>query len=272
VVTYGALATQITLYWQLNSDDETGITVWRRGAGADWTRLATLPAHSTSFTDTGLIPGVPYTYRVRSVGSFGVSVWSNEANATTQSLVPFNPSLGAMSSGPGTISLTWFVYNSPPITGYSLWRKGGGADWAQISVVSENITSYVDMGLMPDTQYTYRIRSFNDSAASLGWSNEVSAWTPIIPPGTPSGLAASVASATQINLTWTLANGSDETAVVVWRKIGTGAFTRLAALPPHTTGYSDTGLTAGTAYTYEVRTVNDFFTSAWSNPATATPS
>ncbi len=49
---------------------------------------ATIAGASTSYTDTGLMEGTQYTYRVRGVNSVGPSPWSNEVMATTQTVPP----------------------------------------------------------------------------------------------------------------------------------------------------------------------------------------
>jgi hypothetical protein len=230
-----------------------------------------LPANRTSLTDTGLLAATPYEYEVQAFNQFGASPFSGTFTTTTQPIVPPVPYLIATPSGPGMISLAWYPsYANALITGYSLWRKGSGADWAAIAVLPATITSYVDRGLAANTKYTYRIRSFNSAAASLDWSSEATATTPLVPPTGPTGLAATALSATHINLTWSLQT-SDETAVEVWRKSGTGAYVAIAFLSPGSTGYSDTTVTSGITYTYRVRTANDIFVSPWSNVASVTP-
>src|SRR5437870_1278195 len=89
-------------------------------------------------------------------------------------------------------------------------------------------------------------------------------------PAAPSGLTASAASSSQVNLTWT-DNSDNESAFAVWRSAGGGAFGRIAALPPNSTSYTDTAVSAGTSYTYEVRAINNGGASPWSNQATVTP-
>jgi titin len=215
---------------------------------------------------------VAYDYRVQAVNRFGASTFSNIATGGPVSVVPPVPYLNARTSGPGTIFLQWDLpFSTPPIpvTGYSLWRKGGGADWAPIAALPANIKNYIDTGLRPNTQYTYRVRAFNGTAASLDWSREASATTPLVPPTAPTGLAANVVSTTRVDLRWALQT-SDETAVEVWRKTGTGAFVAIAFLPPGSTSYSDTSVTSGAAYTYQVRAANDIFVSPWSNGVSAT--
>ncbi len=262
--------TQINLDWVDNSDDETGFVVQRKGNGADWTTLATLPAGATNFVDNGLSLGTPYSYRVRANSRVGNSLWSSELATATQSPVPASPSrLVAIVSAGTQISLTW-QNNGLPSSNFVIWRKVGAGNWAPLANVGPNVTSYNDTGLQSDTLYTYRVRAITSYSVSLDWSNEAAAWTPPMPPAAPSALTIASMTSTQINLAWTL-NSTNEAAVVIWRKAGGGVFGRLVALPPGSTSYSDAGLTSGTSYTYEVRTTNNYYASAWSNVVFATP-
>src|SRR5947208_14020769 len=86
-------------------------------------------------------------------------------------------------------------------------------------------------------------------------------------PAAPSGLTAGAAASSQVNLTWT-DYSDNEFAFAVWRQGGGAGWGRVAALAADTTRFSDTGLTPGTPYTYEVRAINDAGASAWSNQAT----
>jgi titin len=174
----------------------------------------------------------------------------------------------ATTAAPGQIDLVW-TNNSPNVTSFSIWRQGGGSSYAPIAAVGGGVTSYIDTGLSPDTVYTYRVRALTPTAGS-GWSNEASAATPIVPPAAPSNLTATTASSTQINLAWTV-NSNNETGIAVWRQSG-GGWVRVGVRPPHSSSFSDTGLTPATTYTYEVRAINNYFPSAWSNQATATTS
>ena len=89
-------------------------------------------------------------------------------------------------------------------------------------------------------------------------------------PAAPSSLAASPASASQINLTWA-DNSTNETAFVVARSTTTGGpYTDLATLIANATSYSDTGLSPSTTYFYVVRAENAAGASPNSNQASAT--
>jgi sugar lactone lactonase YvrE len=258
---------EVVLDWNDNSTDETGYAVWRRGGGTDWSRLAVLPAGSIQYVDTSVTAGITYGYEVRAISNVGASAWSNTVTVTPPTSLPAPPSsLNAVSIAPGQVYLSWSS-TSPNLTGFALQRKGGGSDWAPLVMTGAAATGYIDSGLLPNTVYSYRVRAVNGVAAS-DWSNEAAVWTPFVPPLPPTGLTATAMSSSQVNLSWTL-TGSGQTAVAVWRKTGSGSFARIAVLSPQSTSFSDTGLSSGTSYTYEVRTVNDYYASGWSNQASA---
>jgi fibronectin type 3 domain-containing protein len=97
-------------------------------------------------------------------------------------------------------------------------------------------------------------------------------YPPAVAPAAPSNLTASAASSSQINLSWS-DNSGDEQGFKVERAAGadaTAAFAQVATVGANATNYSDTGLAAGTAYTYRVRAYNAAGDSPYSNTASAT--
>jgi hypothetical protein len=88
--------------------------------------------------------------------------------------------------------------------------------------------------------------------------------------GTPSGLAATPASASQIDLAW-VDNAGAETAQVLQRSTD-AAFSAPTpiSLGANVQTYSDSGLAAGTTYWYRVRAIDASNGSAWSPVASAT--
>jgi hypothetical protein len=89
------------------------------------------------------------------------------------------------------------------------------------------------------------------------------------PPVAPTDLAATAVAEDQIDLTWQ-DNSTDEDSFDIQRKTGSGSFATIATVDANVTGYSDTGLTPDTTYTYRVRAVNGSLTSGWSNENSAT--
>jgi hypothetical protein len=80
-----ASSSQIDLSWSDNASNESAYAVERSLDGlGGWTEIApTLPANSTSYTDTGLSPNTAYHYRVRATNASGASGYSAVASATT---------------------------------------------------------------------------------------------------------------------------------------------------------------------------------------------
>lgn len=88
-------------------------------------------------------------------------------------------------------------------------------------------------------------------------------------PSPPGNLVATAESDTSISLTWD-DNSDYETGQRLERKTGAGDFTLVDDLATDQTSYTDTGLTAGTTYSYRIRAYNLEGPSSWSNEAVAT--
>jgi len=91
-----------------------------------------------------------------------------------------------------------------------------------------------------------------------------------VPPVAPTGLMATVVSATRVDLAWTDAS-TNETGFTVERKSGAGgAFLPIASLAAGATSFSDSAAVAGAANTYRVIAFNGSGNSAASNEAAIT--
>lgn len=90
-------------------------------------------------------------------------------------------------------------------------------------------------------------------------------------PAAPSNLTATASSPTQVKLSWK-DNSNNETGFKIERQIGAqGVWTQIATSATNTTGYANTGLTAGQSYRYRVRATNSAGNSAYSNVVAITP-
>jgi len=88
-------------------------------------------------------------------------------------------------------------------------------------------------------------------------------------PSAPSSLAATAASTSQINLTWT-DNSSNESGFEIQRSTDGFSTVQSFTVGTDVRTYSDTGLASGVSYSYRVRSFNDGGYSAFSNQASAT--
>lgn len=264
----GAAATfgQVDVTWIDNSDDETAFEIWRSSTGSSgtFTLVATVEAGVTTLGNTGLDAGAEYCYRVRAVGNRGQpSDFSNTDCATTP--VPTVPppaaptALVATPSSHTAIALGW-TDNAADEAGFEIWRSttGPGGTYALLATLGEDATASDDTGLTPVTEYCYQVRAVGGpSVPPSAFSNSSCATTLAPPPpAAPTGLSATPASATAIDLAWQ-DNASDETAYEVWRSTTgvSGTYSLLASPAADSESYGDQSLTPLTEYCYQVRAI-----------------
>ncbi|MGI0094609.1 MAG: fibronectin type III domain-containing protein, partial [Nitrosotalea sp.] len=185
----------------------------------------------------------------------------------TTSTAPGSPTGLTATAGNSQILLSWTAPSSDggsAITGYRIYRGivSGGEGTTSIATVSGSTLSYTDTGLTNGVTYFYKVTAVNSVGESVS-SNEASA-TPVVTasaPGSPTGLTATAASTSQINLSWTAPSnngGSTITGYKIERSSdgGTTWSTLVANSASTSTTYSDTGLSPSTTYTYRVSTIN----------------
>jgi probable HAF family extracellular repeat protein len=176
---------------------------------------------------------------------------------------PLPPShLLAQAVSASQIDLTW-TDASGNETGFALWRKGGGTDWARVALVGPNVTNHKDTGLAPQSAYTYRLCAMNQEIASP-WSNEVAMTTLPLPPASPTGLSLAVNAAAGVDLSWR-DNSGNETAFAIWRKEDSGEWRQVEVVGANLTRFTAGALNPNATYTYRVHAVNTGGASGWSN-------
>ncbi|MFA5073213.1 MAG: fibronectin type III domain-containing protein [Nitrospirota bacterium] len=252
---------QINLTWQDNSTDETGFKVERAtSATGSYTTIATLGANVTSYSSTGLTQNKAYYYRVRAYIGTTYSAYTNVVTATTQGYpAPTNLIVSAVTSS--RIDLTW-QDNAIDESGYKVERAtSAGGTYSVIATLGANITTYSDTGRIQNTMYYYRIRAYKSTIYSA-YTPVTSATTPIL--AAPTNLTTDVASASQINLSWT--DISYETRYDISRATSAGGtYSSLGSVNADVTTFQNTGLTVGKTYYYRVRAYDGKNYSAYSS-------
>ncbi len=268
-----ASSTQINLAWADSSANETGFYVERSLNGTTYAQIAVLGANVSTYASSGLTASTNYHFRVRAFNEAGASNYSNSASVSTQAppvQVPAAPSNLSLSVQSATqINLAWRD-NSNNESGFYIERATAGGSYSQIASVAANITTYNSGSLTGSTSYSYRVRAHN-SAGNSGYTPVATAQTQAAPvaPNAPSALSLTVASSTQINLSW-MDNANNETGFYIERSADGTSFTQIAAASANATTYSSSGLTANSRYYYRVRAYNATGNSAYSNTANAT--
>src|SRR5438093_645548 len=249
--------------------------------GLTWNVLvANTGSTATTYSDTGgLAHSTTYTYRVHTVTTIGTSFPSDTASATTFAVAPSPPTgLAATAVSSTQISLRWTApadNGGSAVTGYQIERStNGGNTWSTLVNTCGTSTSCSDTGLPHATTFTYRVSAINSIGTSSP-SNTASATTLAVAPSSPSGLAATAVSSSQINLTWTAPTDNGGSAITGYKiersTDGGTTWTTLVANTGNTpTTYSDTGLAHTTNYTYRVSAINSIGTSSVSGTVSAT--
>ncbi|MBI4304536.1 MAG: fibronectin type III domain-containing protein [Chloroflexi bacterium] len=183
-------------------------------------------------------------------------------------------SLTATAASATQVNLSW-VDNANSEDGFRVERATNNTFTANrvTATVAANTVSYVATGLTGSTTYYFRVfatSSAGDSAAS----NTRSVTTPTATtniPSAPTSLAATAASAAQVNLTWT-DNANNESGFLIQRATN-NTFTAgltTATVAANAVSYNDTTVAGATTYYYRVYATNSAGNSAASNMASVT--
>ena len=112
-------ASQLTLNWTDNSDNEDGFKIERKqGQTGTFTQISTVGAGTSSYTDSNLATETTYCYQVRAFNGAGDSAYSNEDCSTTPAIVdPSNPITEEWgntltSNNPNTVEDTYINLNT----------------------------------------------------------------------------------------------------------------------------------------------------------------
>ena len=266
-------SSQINLSWTDNSTTEANFIVGRSTtSGGPYTDIATLGANVTSFSNTGLSANTTYYYVVRASNAGGSSANSAQASATTLPNPPAAPSgLAASTVSQTQINLSWTDNSANEVNFIVARSTTAGGPYTDIATLGANVTAYNNTGLSANTTYYYVVRASNTGGSSAN-SAEANATTLPNAPAAPSGLTATAAGSTQIDLSWTDNSGNETSFIVARSSVSGGPYTDIATLGADSTSYSDTGLTAGATYYYVVRASNAGGSSANSAQASATTS
>ena len=252
----------IVITWT-NVISETGYYIERKlGASGTYEQIANRGTDVITYSDTTVVPIGTYYYQVRAYNAGGTSDPSPGANATPQLPPPVTLTATAVASD--RINLTWTDVTGE--TGYKIYRSPDNITFTQIATPTMNSTSYPDSGLSASTAYYYYIISLYagvESTISTTANNTMTV------PITPSGLAATVFSSSQINLSWTGVTGAD--GYKIEHRIMTDTnYTPLDPVGSDPTSYSDTDLAPTTIYYYRIRAFNAGGDSGYSEPVSAT--
>src|SRR5262249_6376908 len=156
------------------------------------------------------------------------------------------------------INLSWGAStDNVGVTSYLVERCQGAGCTTFTQVGTPTATTFSDTGLTAGTSYSYRVRA-TDAAGNLSpYTNVASATTTAVdtsPPTQPGTLTATAVGSAQVNLAWGAATDNvGVTNYLIERCQGATCSSFAQVATSTTTTFNNTGLTAGTSYSYRVR-------------------
>lgn len=165
-----------------------------------------------------------------------------------------------------SIQLSWND-KSDNESGFEVEGGVTGGQFSLLGTTAANATQYLAIGLVPETNYSFRVRATGSDGKSA-YSNTVNTATPLAAPG---NLSAASTGTTSIEITWT-DNCTNETGFIVERSPSSDVsdFSQITVTAPNATSYEDMGLTPNTPYWYRVKATGAAGDSAYSDIAYAT--
>jgi len=172
--------THITINWNAASDNigVTGYTVYKDG-----NVLSILDSQTLTLSDYSVSPGQTYFYSVDAfdaAGNHSLQSTPFEITVSSEDLeAPTTPSgLAAYADSPTQINLSWTAStDNVSVTGYTLYRDG-----LNIADIPGSSLTFVDNNVLPGTNYSYTIDSYDQAGNHSIISDPVSILTPDLPP------------------------------------------------------------------------------------------
>lgn len=183
-----------TITWSVDADAPGTAQPWRKlaverymGSTRQWTRIANLPATSTSYVDSTAPLNEHTEYQVIAGNDGG---WSSPAWAGTVNTRPAPPTGVAAQRVQGGIEITWKPANNP-VAGYII-RWEIAENGVKVGEVRDpNATSWVHLNPPTDKPHVYVVTAVTDTTGGL-WSSPSIPSNPVhvlAPPNAPEGVS-----------------------------------------------------------------------------------
>ncbi len=225
----------------------------KAGSATAWEGVAQVDGKITSYLDTKVSNGAPYTYTVRAIDAKGKSSYNKTGIKYTFVTSP------KISSAANTATGVYLKWNKiPGATKYRLYRKTGNSSWVKLTDVSSSKTAYVDKTAKSGVTYTYTVRACNGTSWSSYYSGQVIEFL-----ATPVSLTAK---STKSGVVVGFKRVTGATSYAVYRRTSTdGAWTRIAIVKnAKATSYTDKTAKKGVTYYYTVKAVDGSYKSGHS--------
>ena len=152
----------IKLTWKAVPEANNYIIDRKNLATNSFEQIIKVDPNILTYDDKSLIVNTLYTYRVKAIGTFTESPFSNVDIKTNDYLQ--SPPLTLTVLYFNSIKIDWKPI--PAITSYVLERKGPTQDYRKWGIFDPNILSFTDKDLIPNITYTYRLKAIGEKSES----------------------------------------------------------------------------------------------------------
>lgn len=221
--------------------------------------FATAHVEAIPVTVTGGTITIEFIHGIQNPTIAGIEIYGLESGPPDLDPPPVPADLAVTGVTAGSVSLGWTASEAGAT--YDVRRDGN-------LVGSTQNTEFTDTGLIANTAYVYTVvaRDAVDNASAPAGPVNATTAPDTIPPSSPGSLTAAAGNATVV-LSWNAS--TDNGAVERYDIYRNGSVEPVATVT--TPGYTDTGLTNGTLYTYVVVAVDSADNESDPASASATP-
>lgn len=231
-------ASEATLRWKDNSNNEQEFIIWRKVGANSWAAYASVNANTLQFVDKDLAKEV-ITYQVSARNSAGSSVFSNTVSIDNKPSpeTPVNSCTAPQYVAGNAYSSGQQVQNN----GQLFECKSGVAAWC---------SSASKIHYEPGKGFAWQEAWTSKGECSSNGSTTPEPEQPVVSLTAPT-FVSQLSEATNVTLSW-LDNATNETGYKVEKSIDQQAWSVVATLPANANQYIDSENTAGSTARYRV--------------------
>ncbi|APJ03783.1 fibronectin type III domain-containing protein [Silvanigrella aquatica] len=220
-------SSSISLNWTaVNGNGTVTYDVYRStsgNTGTFTTKINTLPLTSTSLTDTGLSENTTYWYIIKANNYTPANILVSTLSSSSISATTFINTASTITTTATTVTSNSMTFswsaalNNTAGVYYAIFRSTDGVSYTQINNSIITTTSYTDSGLTENSNYYYKVYSYNGvkgqpliiSAAQMFTTQIVTAPTLVI----------DSVSTNSVNLQWNKSIGNASVSYNVYRSL-----------------------------------------------------
>lgn len=246
----GITASSAMLSWAAVAGATNYNLEYKVSTASAWTPLSV--GNVTTYNLTGLAASTSYNYKVTAVCGGNTGTASTVAAFTTTASGgggSCGTPTGLTSTPAGTSAAVSWTAVSGATTYNVQYRTGTGA-WVTVGPISAPTVNASLTPLTPTTIYEFQVRA-NCGNIIGSWSASASFTTTSSSCGTPSGLSSANVTSSSADVSWASVGGATS-YTLQYKPLSASTWTTLTNV---TSPSSITGLTASTAYVYQVKAV-----------------